>query len=125
MIHHLEIYVRDLERSSAFWEWLLGWLGFSPHQVWDEGFSWRSGDSYVQFVAAPEPGRGYDRRAVGLNHVAFRAASRAAVDELTDELHARGVAVLYEDRHPHAGGPDHYAVFFEDPDGIKVEVVAG
>ncbi len=39
-------------------------------------------------------------------------------------LRERGVRILYEDRHPHAGGPDHYAVFVEDPEGIKVEVVA-
>lgn len=30
----------------------------------------------------------------------------------------------YEDRHPYAGGPDYYAVFFEDPDRMKVEIVA-
>jgi len=30
--------------------------------------------------------------------------------------------ILYADRHPHAGGPDSYAVFFEDPERIKVEL---
>jgi hypothetical protein len=34
------------------------------------------------------------------------------------------VKILYEDRHPYAGGPDHYAVFFEDPMRMKAEVVA-
>ena len=60
----------------------------------------------------------------GLNHLAFHAGDSARVDALTDALRARGVAVLYEDRHPHAGSPEHYAVFFEDPDRIKVELVA-
>jgi catechol 2,3-dioxygenase-like lactoylglutathione lyase family enzyme len=32
--------------------------------------------------------------------------------------------VLYADCHPYAGGPDHYAAYVEDPDGIKVELVA-
>jgi hypothetical protein len=31
-------------------------------------------------------------------------------------------SMVYE--HPYAGGTDHYAVYFEDPDRIKVEVVA-
>jgi uncharacterized protein len=34
------------------------------------------------------------------------------------------VHILYEDRHPHAGGPDCYAVYFEDPDRMKVELDA-
>ncbi|KHF36766.1 hypothetical protein CM49_01072 [Paenibacillus sp. P1XP2] len=36
-------------------------------------------------------------------------------------LKQKGVKLLYEDRYPYAGGPEHYAVFFEDPDRIKVE----
>ncbi|WP_442892429.1 hypothetical protein [Curtobacterium sp. USHLN213] len=31
---------------------------------------------------------------------------------------------LYEDRHPHAGGPDHHAAFLEDAERFKVELVA-
>jgi hypothetical protein len=38
-------------------------------------------------------------------------------------LRRRGTGILYQDRHPHAGGDDNYAVFFEDPDRIKVELV--
>ena len=124
-LHHVELYVRDLERTATFWTWLLAWLGYEAHQEWAVGFSWRLGPTYLAFVQAPEGAGGdFDRRSVGLNHVAFHAASRFAVDELTDDLRERGVRILYEDRHPFAGGEDHYAVFFEDPDGLKVEVVA-
>ena len=44
--------------------------------------------------------------------------------KVTKALRQKGVTVLYEDKHPHAGGADHYAVFFEDPDRTKVELVA-
>jgi catechol 2,3-dioxygenase-like lactoylglutathione lyase family enzyme len=123
-LHHLELYVSELERSVDFWGWLLGWLGYGPYQEWDEGVSFRSGETYLAFVEAPDGGAGLDRRAVGLNHLAFRAPSASDVDALTELLRERDVRILYEDRHPHAGGPDHYAVFFEDPDGLKVEVVS-
>lgn len=99
---------------------------YEPYQEWQGGRSWRLGDTYIVFVQV-EPRYvhpPYHRRRVGLNHLAFHAASRAQVDELTRLLRERGVPILYEDRHPYAGGPDHYAVFFEDPDRIKVEVVA-
>lgn len=129
VVHHLELYVRDLERSSEFWGWLLAELGYEPFQEWDEGISWRpfadDTGAYLALVQAPDGAADLDRRSVGLNHVAFAVTSREQVDRLTAELHRRGERVLYADRHPYAGGPDHYAVFFEDPDGLKVEVVAG
>lgn len=127
-LHHLELYVRDLERSSEFWGWVLTELGYEPFQEWDEGISWRpvgGQGAYVALVLAPEGAADLDRRSVGLNHVAFAATSRDQVDAITAELRRRDERILYPDRHPYAGGPDHYAVFFEDPDGLKVEVVAG
>ena len=66
----------------------------------------------------------YHRCRVGLNHLAFHALSRQHVDDVTRKLEAKGVTILYTDRHPFAGGEDYYAVFFEDPDRIKVELVA-
>lgn len=125
-LHHVETYVSDLARADAFWGWLLGRLGWEPFQSWEGGRSWIRGGTYLVFVqAAPDTrGLGFDRRRVGLNHLAFAAPSAGDVDALTAELRARGVRILYEDRHPHAGGPECHAVFFEDPDGIKVEVTA-
>jgi catechol 2,3-dioxygenase-like lactoylglutathione lyase family enzyme len=123
-LHHLELYVTDLEASVRFWGWLLIELGWRPFQEWDEGCSYTNGDVYIVLVEAPSGEGGIDRRAAGLNHVAFEVDERREIDELTEGLRSRGVRILYPDRHPYAGGPDHYAVFFEDPDGLKVEVVA-
>ncbi|MBD3402897.1 hypothetical protein GF420_08370 [candidate division GN15 bacterium] len=125
-LHHLEIYVSDLDRSQEFWRWLLKLLGYTLYQQWEHGFSYRLEDTYLVFVQASSEheAAGYDRRRVGLNHLAFYVESRQAVDDITDLLRKRGATILYEDRHPFAGGPDHYAVYFEDPDRIKVELVA-
>ena len=123
-LHHVEVYVADVEESAVFWGWLLGQLGYRPHQEWDEGISWRIGDTYIALVQAPQADGPFDRRHVGVNHLAFHVGSRGEVDELTAALTERGARLLYEDRHPFAGGEDHYAAFFEDPNGIKVELVA-
>ncbi len=123
-LHHLELYVRDLEVAHTFWGWLLDQLGYEPHQEWDEGCSYRRGDTYLALVEAPAGARGLHRRDAGVNHVAFHAGTRAEVDRLSQGLVARGGRLLYADRHPYAGGPDHFAAFCEDPDGLKVELVA-
>ncbi len=125
-LHHVEIYVSDLARSDAFWGWLLERWGYVVFQRWDSGVSWRKGATYLVFVQTEERHRerGYHRCATGLNHLAFHAADSAEVDALMEELVARDVPLLYEDQFPHAGGADSCAVFFEDPDRIKVEFVA-
>ena len=35
-----------------------------------------------------------------------------------------GWALMFGDRHPHAGGPDVYAGYLEDTDGFEAELVA-
>jgi catechol 2,3-dioxygenase-like lactoylglutathione lyase family enzyme len=124
MIHHVEINVSNLQRTTEFWGWLLGELGYAVFQQWEQGISWRFGETYIVFVQTEQPylDIAYHRKGTGLNHLAFRARSRDQVDEISAQLAARGHPILYGDRHPYAGGEGHYAVFFEDPDRIKVEV---
>lgn len=66
----------------------------------------------------------YHRRRTGLNHLAFHASSRQQVDDMTEKFKSMGVKILYAHTHPFAGGDKHYAVYFEDPDRMKVELVA-
>lgn len=123
-LSHVEIYASDLKASLEFWQPLLEWLGWASYQKWDVGQSWVSDGVYLVFVQAPEDTRhvAYHRRNPGLNHLAFVVPEPHHVDQLTLWLAAHQVKILYADHHPHAGGSDYYGVFFEDPDGVKVEV---
>lgn len=126
MLHHVEIYVSNLAETVTFWGWFLEELGYELFQQWEAGVSWKLGATYLVFVQTEDKFLDvpYHRSRVGLNHLAFHAESREHVDALTEKLIDRGIAILYPERHPYAGGRDYYAVFFEDPDRIKVEVVA-
>lgn len=125
-LHHVELYVSDLQTSLKFWEPLLKKLGYTVFQSWDEGVSYLLATTYIVLVQAEAEhlDAGYHRKRVGLNHLAFHAGSRGQVDELTEWVRTNGYSILYEDRHPFAGGDDYYALFCEDPDRIKVEIVA-
>lgn len=125
MIHHIEIYVSDLESSRAFYEFLLPRLGYELYQDWPQGFSMKKTEQYLVFVQTPAAflEAGYHRCRTGLNHLAFHGGTREQVDQLREELLARGVKLLYDNRYPYAGGDYHYALYFEDPDGVKIEVV--
>lgn len=126
MLHHIELYVANLVRSLTFWEPFLTGLGYSESQRWSEGVSYLCGSTYLCFVQAPAKylDAGYHRKRVGLNHLAFHATSRAHVDQVALWVKSTGFTSLYQDKYPYAGGPDYYALFCEDPDRIKVELVA-
>ncbi len=73
----------------------------------------------AQSDAHPVP---YDRYAVGLHHLALSASSRSAVDESAEWLRARE-AQIESGPQEYGYTPGYYAVFFYDPDGIKLELV--
>lgn len=125
-LSHIEIYVSDLQKSLLFWDWFLIDLGYELFQSWEEGTSYKLNQTYLVFVQVEENYRHfpYHRKHVGLNHLAFYGGTRKEIDDLTMKLKGNGIKILYEDKHPFAAGSDYYAVFFEDPDRIKVEVVA-
>lgn len=123
-LHHVEIYVSDLEKSAMVWGWFLGELGYRHYQSWKQGRSYILGDTYIVFVQTEErfldvP---FHRCRTGLNHLAFHARSRDHVDQMKSLLEERGIVLLYSGKFPTAGGA--YGLFFEDPDRIKVELVA-
>ncbi len=127
-IHHIEIYVSDLSKTITFWEWLLTKkFSYKVFQKWNSGISFIFGETYIVFVQTEKKyqNNSYNRKNTGLNHLAFHCSTREFVDTLANELKEKNIKILYEDKHPYAGGEDYYAVFFEDPDRIKVEVVAG
>lgn len=124
-IHHLELWVDDLDETSRSLGWLLDELGYRLYQDWPAGHSWRLGATYVVAERSPDlAGGGHDRRRPGLNHMAFHAGTRTEVDHLVRAGAAHGWQLMFTDRHPYAGGPDHYAAYLQDAAGFEVELVA-
>jgi catechol 2,3-dioxygenase-like lactoylglutathione lyase family enzyme len=127
MLHHIELYVSDLDRSCAFWTPFMAHLGHRA-DPWSGGMNYRRGDHEPYYCLLPAPSAhraaGYHRQRVGLNHLAFRGESRTHVDQIAQWVLDAGHPLLYADRHPYAGGPEYYALFCEDPDRFKLEVVA-
>ncbi|HLT60150.1 MAG TPA: VOC family protein [Microlunatus sp.] len=123
-IHHVELWVADLASALPEWGWLFGRLGWTTYQDWPGGRSWRAADgAYVVLEQSPDVGPGPHRRtAPGMNHLAL-AAGRATVDRIAAEGAGHGWTLLFPDRHPYAGGPEHYAAYLANGDGFEVELV--
>lgn len=125
LLHHVEVWVPDLQRAIAEWGWLLEHIGYTPFQDWPNGRSWRLGPTYLVFEQSPAlSATAHDRMRPGVNHLAFRVADAAAVDRLAADASHHGWALLFPDEHPHAGGPHQYAAYLENSDGFEVELIA-
>lgn len=129
MLHHVELYVSNLEKSIQFWTPFMQKLGYEAER-WSEGMNYfpeaNTDATYLCLLQVSEEhlSAGYHRKRIGLNHLAFKAKSRKQVDELRDWFKEAGHTLLYDDSYPYATAPNYYALFCEDPDRIKLEVVA-
>jgi catechol 2,3-dioxygenase-like lactoylglutathione lyase family enzyme len=120
-IDHLSIRVADYAKSKEFYSRLFTFLGFKVEAEYPDTMGWSNGHTlfWIGQADAGSRKRKYRYGDVGYHHYAFRLRSRADVDELDaflrDELKATIVdpAAEYYD--------DYYAVFFLDPDGLKLE----
>ena len=128
-MHHVDLVVRSVERTLPFYRDLLGPLGWHGMSEVEgergETIWYLTGPGTSVGIRAAQPsqiGPGYDRYSVGLHHLAFEAPSRNVVDERADWLHAHEVEFESEPRE-YGYSPGYYAVFFYDPDGIKLEIV--
>lgn len=127
--HHIDLNVSDLAASRAVYGQVLAFLGYTLVKDKPEGCEWdlgpegRGASLGLRQCDPALAGHAHARYAPGLHHLAWRAASCAEVDELHRLLIAHGITVL----DPPASYPDYsgdyYAVFFEDPDGMKLELV--
>jgi catechol 2,3-dioxygenase-like lactoylglutathione lyase family enzyme len=119
-VDHLVIRVSDYERSKDFYGRLFAFLGFEISEEYDEAIGWTNGNTRFWIVPVDAQGRKHKHRTgdVGFHHYAFELRSRADVDDLQTFLQEAGTEIVdpadeyYE---------DYYAVFFLDPDGLKLE----
>jgi catechol 2,3-dioxygenase-like lactoylglutathione lyase family enzyme len=124
-LHHIELWVPNLDRAVATWGWLLGELGYELFQDWPGGQSWRSGPTYIVLEQSPaRTASRHDRSRPGLNHLAFHVATAALTEALATAAVQHGWRLMFADRHPYAGGDGHYAAYLENVDGYEAELVA-
>src|SRR5437868_15125397 len=120
-IDHLVLSVGDFARSKAFYGKLLTFLGFKLKYDYADMAGWSNGKTLFWIARADAQGRRrkYRKGDIGFHHYAFELSSRKDVDELGAFLVQNGMKVV--DPPGEYYDPSYYAVYFTDPDGMKLE----
>jgi len=121
MIDHLGINCSDLPAAAAFYDRVLGTLGYS--RILDFEVALGYGKDKPDFWLGKQPDEG---PASGPNreiHVAFQADDAAAVRAFFEAAKELGAEVLHEPKMWPEYHDHYYGAFVRDPDGNNVEAV--
>jgi catechol 2,3-dioxygenase-like lactoylglutathione lyase family enzyme len=127
-VHHVDLTVKDAHASRAFYESVLGFMGYELGETYPIGYDFDLVEEPfcsigIRSASGANAGRSHDRYSAGLHHLAWTAGSRADVDAMHEHLLQIGATILDAPAEYPAYGPGYYAVFFADPDGLKLEFV--
>ena len=122
-IDHLVICVSDIERSKDFYNNVLGFLGFKLKYDLGNYAGWSNGKTLFWITEADAEGKKHPHRVgnIGFHHYAFELSRRKDVDELYEVLKKHEMKVVDPPDDYYEGG--YYAVYFLDPDGLKLEAM--
>ena len=121
---HIKIAVSDYAgESRGFYQALFGELGYEQVDDGEDGAGWQTPEGLGIWVSQAEVAEPkYVHGAPGLHHFCLKASSPKRVDKIHQFLVAQGVHIFNTPQAYPQYTPDYYAVFFADPDGIKLEV---
>ncbi|MBI1212041.1 MAG: bleomycin resistance protein [Alphaproteobacteria bacterium] len=128
-VNHVDLTVTDPQRSRPFYETVLGFMGYRCVAEHERGvdFDLTTPQGFASIgimrSAGENASRPHDRYSPGLHHLAWTAESRDDVDRMHALLQSISATILDPPAEYPKYGPGYYAVFFADPDGLKLEYV--
>ena len=124
-IDHIYVSVTDMRRAEKFYDAVMKLLDFR------KGAMPIGGDEHLHYfnrvtqysIRPARVEQKHDPYQSGLHHLCFRVENNQQVDAVADALSQLDIQCSKPQFYPEYAD-DYYAVFFEDPDGIRLEVVA-
>lgn len=118
VIHHIGIGLTDPRAAEPYFDQLFGFLGLEKEQTQEAVAGWKGRGTrfyLYPFKGGEPPG--------ALQHLAFAARSRSEVDEFSRWAIAKVIRITSGPKPYPEYGADYYALFFEGPEGLRLEMV--
>jgi glyoxylase I family protein len=125
MLHHIALCASSLQKSSAFFDEVLSHLDYKRVLSLEHLSAWEGPGPEILLYQAHETQIAREHRTYdpGIHHLAFHAKSRKVVNDISAKLQSIGATILHPPQTYPNYSDGYYAVFFLDPDGVKLEVM--
>lgn len=121
---HVGIGVTDLARSKSFYQSIFGYEAMAEGDEPDKKFVFLGADGKLVLTLWQQAKSGFDGSTSGLHHLSFQVNSIDQVQEAEKRVRASGAKLYHNGIVPHGEGMSSGGIFFEDPDGTRLEVYA-
>ena len=119
---HVKLAVSDFKKSKMFYSKLFDKLGFAQVSDKEQSAGWVTPEGFGIWIGQAkliEPKHKFS--APGLHHLCLKADSERKVDEVYELVRNESHIFDSPQKYPKYT-QKYYAVFFSDPDGMKLEV---
>lgn len=119
---HVGLNVTNLDRSKQFYQAVFGFTVAGESQQAGRRFAFLSDGQKLVLTLWEQSDGSFAKDHAGLHHLSFSVSSIADVQVFEERLRSLGARFQYEGIVPHREGADSGGIFFEDPDGIRLEI---
>jgi lactoylglutathione lyase len=118
---HVGLNVADLDRSIDFYARVFGW----DVQGRGDGYAFLGDDDRLVLTLWKQSSGTFAKDQPGLHHLSFQVDTIADVEQAEATVREIGLKLYHDGIVPHGEGQPSGGIFFEDPDGIRLEIYAG
>lgn len=133
--HHLQVTVPDVYGVEKFYDELFNLLGFDVSKKF-KGYLPHAEMDVIEYLSPTfdfgicSPKKAFAKETVdsrkpgALQHLAFKADSREAIDQIFQDIKQLDVKILHDEPREYKEkiAPNYYALFFETPDKLRFEI---
>lgn len=125
-LYHIQINISNPLISIPFYKEMFSYLDYKIIEQGEDYIGFSNGINDFWFITTESKYviNKFHRKNVGLNHISFVLDSKEKVDEFNEKfIKKNNINTLYDSPKSFPNySKDYYAVFFEDPDRIKIEI---
>lgn len=121
---HVGINVTSLDRSRDFYTDVFALTRIGGSDEENRRYAFLGDGERLVLTLWEQSGGRFDGRLPGLHHLSFEVPSIDDVRAAEERLKARGATFAYDGVVPHGEGKHSGGIFFEDPDGTRLEIYA-